>query len=397
LSVVSPQIGLEDLFLPESSEDFLATVWGKRFHVVKGASGRFKSLFTWDALNDVLEQHRLAFPRLRLAREGKSIPFEQYSRELPLRRGGHKTELLPLGFIEALQSGSTIVLDAVDELYRPLTLLAESLEYSLRERVQINAYVGFGEARGFDLHWDDHDVLVLQLEGRKHWQVFGQTRPHPLYRDVEQSAPPTGDPLWDGFLESGDVLYIPRGWWHVAVPLAEPTFHLTCGITKRTGMDLLAWLVERGRRAEACRRDVPRFESDAELLAYGHQILQQVLPQEGENFVRTFLAEQDARAEARPKFKLPRALKSEILTGADTVTLIAPRPIELEIQGDAVSFRALGKDWEFALQAQALIQTLVTRRRTTISELIAESGLTDDDGFALIRELGIAGLVVFDA
>ena len=41
-------------------------------------------------------------------------------------------------------------------------------------------------------------------------------------------------PLWEGMLEDGDLLYIPRGWWHVATPLDEPTLHLTVGVNNLT-------------------------------------------------------------------------------------------------------------------------------------------------------------------
>jgi hypothetical protein len=67
--------------------------------------------------------------------------------------------------------------------------------------------------------------------------------------------------LWEGTLEDGDLLYIPRGWWHVALPLAEPTLHLTVGIHNRTGLDLLRWLAERMRASETFRRDLPRMSS----------------------------------------------------------------------------------------------------------------------------------------
>ncbi|MGH3831563.1 MAG: JmjC domain-containing protein [Pseudonocardiaceae bacterium] len=33
---------------------------------------------------------------------------------------------------------------------------------------------------GFDLHWDDHDVIVVQLAGSKMWEVRGTSRPAPL-------------------------------------------------------------------------------------------------------------------------------------------------------------------------------------------------------------------------
>ena len=51
-------------------------------------------------------------------------------------------------------------------------------------------------------------------------------------------------------LEAGDLLYIPRGWWHVAMPLDEPTLHLTVGVNNLTGADFLRWFADRLRRVD---------------------------------------------------------------------------------------------------------------------------------------------------
>ena len=112
----------------------------------------------------------------------------------------------------------------------PITDIAESLERLFRVRIQVNAYAGWRTSHGFDLHWDDHDVFILQVAGRKQWKVYGMTRKYPLAVDVEPTVEKPDAPLWEGMLEDGDLLYIPRGWWHVATPLDEPTLHLTVGV-----------------------------------------------------------------------------------------------------------------------------------------------------------------------
>ena len=144
----------------------------------------------------------------------------------------------------ALRDGATLVLDAVDELHAPITQLAESLESVFRVRIQVNAYAGWRTSHGFDLHWDDHDVFILQIAGRKNWKIYGMTRKYPLTRDVEPATRKPDTPLWEGMLEDGGLLYIPRGWWHVATPLDEPTLHLTVsGLNNPNGADLLSWFV----------------------------------------------------------------------------------------------------------------------------------------------------------
>jgi hypothetical protein len=250
---------------PYAPEEFLASFWGVSFLHVRGRAGKFARLMPWEHLNEILRRHRLDFPRLRLVHDGKPLPVSDYLRHITgNRRRATVPRLKPVRLTGRLREGATLVLDAVDELQEPLEELATGLELFFREHVQINLYAGWQTSRGFDLHWDDHDVFILQVAGRKRWSIYGQTRPYPLVNDIERAEKPTHAPLWEATLEDGDMLYIPRGFWHVAVPLAEPTLHLTVGVHNRTGLDLLRWLGERMRASETFRRDLPRFSSDAE-------------------------------------------------------------------------------------------------------------------------------------
>lgn len=51
--------------------------------------------------------------------------------------------------------------------------------------MQANLYASWSVTEGFGVHWDDHDTVVIQLDGAKRWWIYGTTRPFPLYRDIE--------------------------------------------------------------------------------------------------------------------------------------------------------------------------------------------------------------------
>ena len=73
---------LSQLLEPHLAEDFLASEWGKTYRHIGGRAGKFAHLLPWDRLNDILRQHRLDFPRLRLMRDGKSLPVTSYLRHV---------------------------------------------------------------------------------------------------------------------------------------------------------------------------------------------------------------------------------------------------------------------------------------------------------------------------
>src|SRR5205085_6319205 len=250
---------LAETLRPLSVDEFIANAWGRTHELIKGQPGKFAHLLPWAQLNTILRQHRLDFPRLRLAGEGRSLPASAYLRHV---RNSRKQTTVPRLLADKLtaqlRQGATLVLDAVDELFEPLEELARGLERFFRVHVQINAYAGWRTSRGFDLHWDDHDVFILQVTGRKQWMIYGMTLTYPLGGDPKEPKP-SGPPLWEHVLEAGDLLYIPRGFWHVAYPLNEPTLHLTVGVHNRVGLDLLRWVVNRMRSHELFRVDLARF------------------------------------------------------------------------------------------------------------------------------------------
>lgn len=388
---------LEKILDPCPAEEFLASSWGKSYKHIKGWPGKFARLLPWTELNEILRRHRLDFPRLRLMRDGQRVAVSDYIRHSTnLRRKTSIPRLLPAELTKHLREGATLVLDAVDELYRPIEELAEDLEFTLREHVQVNMYAGWQTSRGFDLHWDDHDVFILQVTGRKLWRIYGETRKHPITGDDAARPENVDAPLWEAMLEDGDALYIPRGWWHVALPVAEPTLHLTVGIHNRTGIDLTRWLLERLREHENFRQDLPRFASSEERRAHMERLRAEFLTAWDDNLLERFLKEYDEQAAARAHLSLPWSATAEILPAGDArLRFLAPRPVDIKTIDGVLEFTSMRKRWRFAADAELVLRPLMERRVVTVSELIdgARGRLSEQRVRKFLAELIAEGLV----
>ena len=394
---------LEKILEPCRAEEFFASSWGKTYKHIKGWPGKFARLLPWHELNEILRRHRLDFPRLRMMRDGQRVPVSAYI--------GHRTNarlktsiprLRPAALTRHLREGATLVLDAVDELYRPIEELAEGLEFIFHEHVQVNMYAGWQTSRGFDLHWDDHDVFILQVTGRKLWRIYGETRKYPVTGDQSAAAKPSNmdAPLWEGMLEDGDLLYIPRGWWHVALPVAEPTLHLTVGIHNRTGLDLLRWLAEQLRESAAFREDLPRFASHDERRAHMERLRAELQKSLDEESLGRFLQEHDEAASPRAHLSLPWSATAEVLPGGmDTrVRFLAPRPLDVKPAEGSIEFSCLKKRWRFHQDAACVLMPLMERRTWLVSELVkGAEGILDEQKVRLfLSELisnGLAAVV----
>jgi len=203
---------LATLVEPVPAGDFLERYWRRHHLFCPGRADRFAALLPWPVLNGILARHWRETYRFRLAKEGSDLDPSSYA-----DLGGSTPRIRPRDMTEALRCGATLAFHAIDEIHEPLTRMAEAFERLFGASTQINVYAGWRALHGLDVHRDDEEVFVLQVDGRKRWRLHG----------FEQ---PSGDASFDQVLGPGNLLYIPQGCYHVAVPMDEPTLHLTVGI-----------------------------------------------------------------------------------------------------------------------------------------------------------------------
>lgn len=179
-------------------------------------------------------------------RSGRGRPFTPPSP--PLGERPVTTETAVFGFFDSartLESQRTIALnDAHMRLGWDTIELCDDLATAYRSYVQANCYLSHGDASGFGAHWDDHDVVIIQLLGRKHWEVYEPTELGPLAAFTPPGT--TQRSIWSGLLDPGSALYIPRGWPHQVAGLdGEPSVHLTLSNRRMNGIDVLGMATDR--------------------------------------------------------------------------------------------------------------------------------------------------------
>lgn len=168
---------------------------------------------------------------------------------------------------ELFRDGATVVFQGLHRTWRPIGDFVGDLAVELGHPVQANCYVTPPRSRGFDDHYDVHDVFVVQLHGRKEWCLHSPVLPHPLrdqpweHRKDEVRRAAAEEPLCVVTLTPGDCLYVPRGFIHSARSLGETSAHLTLGVHTWTGHHVATALVEAALRrlagAEAVRASLP--------------------------------------------------------------------------------------------------------------------------------------------
>ena len=390
--------GFVDFLAPMSPDEFVGEYYTRNRAVhIAGACGRFAHLMPWDELNRVFLQHRLEAPRLRLSLQDKLIPAEEFTTKARLRSGAVVPKVNLDGLTRHLRAGATMVVDRIDEVHEPITSLVRMVEANLSERINSNLYASWYTAPAFGTHWDSHDAIMIQVTGRKSWRLFEPQRRYPVYRDQHlYLSPPTGEPYWQGVLNPGDLLYVPRGWWHDAAPVGEPTIHVTISITRPNGIDLAKWVVEQLHEPEIARTDLPRFGSVDERREYLTRFRNAIDSILQDDAVDRYLQEIDGNAPSivRPSFPWTASPACGPLPSDAWLHWLPPRPVRFEESEDRVSFRAMGAQFGFARVAAPLIKGLAEQRRVRLDALCAQhSGISKSAIDKFVLELMGNGLI----
>jgi cupin superfamily protein len=358
---------LSALLEPVSLEEFLSRYWLKLHVFCHGPSERFRELLSWTDLNRILEHHWREIYRFRLARQGRDLEPASYA-----DLGGYTPRIRAKDVTEHLRHGATLSFDAIDELHEPLTRLAEVFESFFHGGTKINIYAGWRALHGLDLHRDNQEIFILQLDGSKRWLLYGPTVDG-VDRSLLQtrSVAPDGAVL-DQILRPGDLLYIPRGCYHLAVPMNEPTLHLTLGVKNPREMDLLRWLVERLRARGADERDLPILADGSERVGFSDNLRQSLLSGLDADLVRQYLSETGSNFKPRPSFSLPWSATAEGLpTGQDFfVRLNAVSRVAVNGGSGPIELTCHGRVYRFPHAMQWIIEQLEGRAPLPMGRLV---------------------------
>ncbi len=197
--------------------------------------------FKWTDVDVLLQQIEPVHPFIKLFNNGE-LPEETYAQDT-LEFGLQRRRLNKAAFYRQMKAGATLVFNRLENFSVAAQRLCQEVGRFAGHQTNSNAYLTFGGNGTFGKHWDVHDVFAVQLIGRKRWRVFAPTLPLPLSHqtsDLQRGECPP-NPVMEVTLEAGDLLYLPRGWWHQVIPFEEGSFHISVGAYAPTVADYIAW------------------------------------------------------------------------------------------------------------------------------------------------------------
>jgi ribosomal protein L16 Arg81 hydroxylase len=274
--MTAPIADLAQLLDPVTPEAFFRDHHLKRpLHIPAPRPDKLAGVMGWDDLSAILSQAGAwTSHSLELVLDHRKVPPHEYCRPGVGREGGQQL-LADLELVSSwLRRGASLVLNDIDTLTPGLKAAADALEKATGGKVQSNLYCSWKAHPAFGSHFDTHDVYALHLAGEKTWRVYGRhiedPIAHPAFKQFGQEYHDRhrGAVTMEVTLRPGDVLYLPRGWYHDAVASSEATFHVAFGVTPVIGLDLLSLMFEAAVQDPLFRKAFPPASDRAAVAAH---------------------------------------------------------------------------------------------------------------------------------
>ena len=319
-----------DLIHPVTPEAFIS-LREQPLHIPAEPGAPKRSILDWATLNRLLTQvSNWTAANLKLVHNGEPVSPDRYC-IVAQTEAGPVLRPSPAKIEVLLASGASLIADEVRDLTPDIQRLSDALGQEFAALTGANAYCSFGGVQGFGTHYDLHDVFAIHCEGEKVWRLYRNRAPDPV------APPPDADPrayyaatrgplVREVVMRPGDVLYLPRGWYHDALATEGASLHLTLSVTPLYGRILFSLLEQAAMQDPAFRVWLPPSQADEGRALSAHLA---TLAERLAAIVRSpFFTDEIAMAQARllprpPGYTLPERVT---LTRYRATGLLGPTP-----------------------------------------------------------------------
>ena len=302
---------------PMSTAEFISEHRGKRPLYFPGTPDRFASLLDIDSLNQALSTTILAMGTVRVRRpDGGQFPLDDISTPIDLNKD---RRAIRVQFLEdQLKTGSTLTVEYCESFFQNVQAMCSTIAETMLARVYATLFLVYQPERPCGLHWDDRDMFICQVAGRKTWPVY---KPHYANPFLDQRRVTYRSPISELYqeftLEPGDALYMPRGWLHNPAASEGSSMHVAFAIATPTGVDLLDWIRSDLKDASAeLRADLPIPLSAAEKHAHAAKLREIIMERLSDEAIENYYQRHKSNVYSRP-VKLPE-LASQPLVHAES-------------------------------------------------------------------------------
>lgn len=336
--MTSKPISISELIAPISIEHFFNTYWERKHLHLQKSTDTYDGLFSLADIDDFLTKQNLKPEGIKLVRDGKQIANSLWTNTTKLLDGTQNIVVVPDLILKHYYDGATIIISFADTMIPALAAINRNIEQELGMRSQANIYITPPNAQGFTLHYDTHDIFLLQLKGPKTWNIYDTGEHLPTSIEPFKNEPSLIERIT---INTGDFLYMPRGIVHEAYSSETSTIHVNFSLKPTYGFRLIEALAELAEKEDVFfRKVIPnRFSSDEQRKDYFSAFNEKLMELLAKHPVEELIKKQDAHFIERQNIDLTgRLLDAIVIEQISALTTISRRTgIKYIIETDAQS------------------------------------------------------------
>lgn len=209
---------LADLVHPLSEATFVEHLRARTPLLQQGGDPhRYSGLVSWDTVIRAAADGTIPVDRIRLTQGGKHLPGALY-------RNGDAVK--PRVVEELMARAGSIMANSIEPYLPGLAPLCANLGEALGEHVSAGVVATTGPGGALGWHYDDADLAICQVEGRKRWLILSDPAVDPVPGLKPAAAESDGSVALDTILEPGDLLFVPAGYRHRCENQDERSLHV---------------------------------------------------------------------------------------------------------------------------------------------------------------------------
>jgi 50S ribosomal protein L16 3-hydroxylase len=238
-------ITIADIFGPARIVQFIEDYLHRLPYALAGTTNALCGWGAWETLDAVWAA---GTAEVLVIRKG-----EQLLDNIPRTSGNLRT---------VLNDGYTVRIRHAEHHHPMLLALAEIFAATFEAPVDIHVYATPPNSFGFSWHYDAEDVFIIQTAGEKEYFLRKNTvNPWPLEEAIPADMRYEREimPLMRVVMHTGDLLYIPCGYWHRAqVPVgSDVAISLAIGVMSRSAISIVDTLRKHLLRSLLWRQRLP--------------------------------------------------------------------------------------------------------------------------------------------
>ena len=201
---------LEWIINPVTTEQFFADSWEQRpLHIHRKDAKYYKDLFSTKELDRILRDQHVLY--------GKNLDVTSYTKKEGRETHNPGGRVFPAVLWDYYNNGCSVRMLNPQTFSETVWKGCATLQEFFTSMVGANVYLTPPGTQGFAPHYDDVEVFMLQLEGKKRWRLYeprSSQEKLPRHSSGNFAQDEIGRPCMDVVLEAGDLIYMPRGTIH---------------------------------------------------------------------------------------------------------------------------------------------------------------------------------------